>query len=489
LSDDYNTANGPDSGTNTLPLSALLESLLFVADGPVALSQFATALDATPRTIEAALVELEAQYQHRGLRIQRDKAGVQLTTAPQTAEAVEKFLGLDSTQRLSRPAVETLAIIAYQQPITRPRIEAIRGVNSDGVIKSLLTKGLIEEVGRTEGPGRPVLYSSTPAFLQHFGLSSVNELPPLDIEVLLAAARVLGPENDPAPAVLAAPATEPAPDTAETAIEPSQPGEPTAIIEEAAKIAVESADLEPIAKSEVESAPPVDLVAQTEQGPETEIEMAQPDDSAAAVQDVTEPPVEPERHDELTPAMAAGDVLTAFTDPALAPDDVASRASADPTPFIPLDTDTLSHLENESMLNTPELLLEDTIADFVLATGPDGALIAPVNQAGDDDEDEEEEEEDDWVDDDVDDEDEDEEEEDDEIDELDPDLEEVEEVEEVEEDEEAAVILEDEEESLEEIEEEEDEDEDDWEDDDDEDLDLDDDDDDDEEEEEEEEED
>ena len=182
MSADYNTP--------TLPLSALLESLLFVADGPLPISQFAQALDVTPRVIESALEELDTLFQQRGLRLQRGKDGVQLTTAPQAAEAVEKFLGLESIQRLSRPAVETLSIIAYQQPVTRPQIESIRGVNSDGVIKSLLTKGLVEEMGRTEGPGRPVLYGTTPAFLQHFGLASLKELPPLDIESLLAAARI-----------------------------------------------------------------------------------------------------------------------------------------------------------------------------------------------------------------------------------------------------------------------------------------------------------
>lgn len=197
MSDDYNTAGAAKLAVPpalpALPLVAALESLLFVADGPVQIAQFAAALDAPPRAIETALEELERIYQHRGLRIQRDKSGIQLTTAPQAAETVERFLGLESLQRLSRPAVETLAIIAYQQPVTRPYIESIRGVNCDGVIKSLWTKGLIEEVGRTEGPGRPVLYATTSAFLQYFGLASLTDLPPLDIESLFAAARVADP--------------------------------------------------------------------------------------------------------------------------------------------------------------------------------------------------------------------------------------------------------------------------------------------------------
>jgi segregation and condensation protein B len=92
---------------------------------------------------------------------------------------VEKFLGLEAISHLSRAALETLAIIAYQQPCTRPQVDAIRGVNSDAMMKSLLSKGLILETGRTDGPGRPILYSTSPEFLQHFGLSSIAELPPL----------------------------------------------------------------------------------------------------------------------------------------------------------------------------------------------------------------------------------------------------------------------------------------------------------------------
>lgn len=288
MTSDYNTATeAPAEGAITLPLSALLESLLFVADGPVPLAQFAAALESTPRTIEAALDELDALYQHRGLRIQRDKAGVQLTTAPQTAEAVEKFLGLESLQRLSKPAVETLAIIAYQQPITRPRIEAIRGVNSDGVIKSLLTKGLIEEVGRTEGPGRPVLYGTTPAFLQHFGLSSLTDLPPLDIEAVLAAARITGPESEAAsaPQPDTAPETPATEVTSELVVEAVEivvtdvsveaESEPEATLTEAIEIiAIETeATSEPVTQSDIEEGAPVDasVEADADIAPEADI--------------------------------------------------------------------------------------------------------------------------------------------------------------------------------------------------------------------------
>jgi segregation and condensation protein B len=96
------------------------------------------------------------------------------------AGTVEKFLGLEATARLSRAALEALAIIAYRQPITRPGVDSIRGVNSDGVMKSLLSKGLVQEIGRSDGPGRPILYGTTSEFLQHFGLASLAELPPFE---------------------------------------------------------------------------------------------------------------------------------------------------------------------------------------------------------------------------------------------------------------------------------------------------------------------
>jgi segregation and condensation protein B len=92
---------------------------------------------------------------------------------------IERFLGLDSITHLSRAALETLSIVAYQQPVTRPQIDAIRGVNSDSMLKGLLNKGLILESGRADGPGRPILYSTSPEFLQHFGLNSILEMPPL----------------------------------------------------------------------------------------------------------------------------------------------------------------------------------------------------------------------------------------------------------------------------------------------------------------------
>jgi segregation and condensation protein B len=162
-----------------LPLSVKLEALLFVAGEPVTTAQLATALDVASSVIERGLNELDASLSSRGLRLQRHAGRVQLTTAPQLAELIERFLGLEATSHLSRAALETLAIIAYQQPVTRPQIDSIRGVNSDSMMKSLLHKGLILETGRADGPGRPILYSTTPEFLQHFGLNSILEMPPL----------------------------------------------------------------------------------------------------------------------------------------------------------------------------------------------------------------------------------------------------------------------------------------------------------------------
>jgi len=162
-----------------LPLSVKLEALLFVAAEPATTTQLATALDVSASVIERGLNELDTSLQSRGLRLQRHAGRVQLTTAPELAEVVERFLGLEATTHLSRAALETLAIIAYQQPVTRPQIDSIRGVNSDSMMKSLLSKGLVLESGRADGPGRPILYSTTPEFLQHFGLGSILEMPPL----------------------------------------------------------------------------------------------------------------------------------------------------------------------------------------------------------------------------------------------------------------------------------------------------------------------
>ena len=120
----------------------------------------------------------------RGIRLQRHANAAQLVSMPEAADVIETYLGLDLTTKLSRAALEALAIVAYRQPVTRPHIEAIRGVNSDGVIRTLHHRGLIEEVGRLEQAGRPILYGTTFEFLQYFGLDTLDELPPLEEDML-----------------------------------------------------------------------------------------------------------------------------------------------------------------------------------------------------------------------------------------------------------------------------------------------------------------
>jgi segregation and condensation protein B len=165
------------------PLTVMVESLLFVASEPVPITQIAEALNVKLAEVEQALAELNSPEQAlRGVRVQRKADKVQLTTQPECAPYIEKFLGLDLTTRLSKPALETLAIIAYQQPVTRAQIEHVRGVNCDGVLSTLLNRGLIEEVGRLETAGRPIQYGTTFAFLQHFGLRGLDDMPSLQVE-------------------------------------------------------------------------------------------------------------------------------------------------------------------------------------------------------------------------------------------------------------------------------------------------------------------
>jgi segregation and condensation protein B len=168
-----------DSSKDALPLAAQLQALLFVAAEPVSPAELAEAAQMNVKTAEATLVDLEAALATTGLRLQRHAGRVQLTTAPEHATMVERFLGLEARSHLSRPALETLAIVAYNQPATRPQIDSVRGVNSETMLKSLLAKGLIYEMGRADGPGRPILYATTPDFLQHLGLNSIADLPPL----------------------------------------------------------------------------------------------------------------------------------------------------------------------------------------------------------------------------------------------------------------------------------------------------------------------
>jgi segregation and condensation protein B len=164
---------------SALSLRSRLEALLFVSAGPVDAAHLGSALGVSAKDVERALEELRIELQDRGLRLEHHRAGYQLTSAPQAAAEVERLLNLETTSRLTRAALEVLAIIAYEQPVTRPHIDSIRGVNSDSALQTLLRYGLIEETGRSEGPGRPILYATTAEFLQHFGLGSLGQMPPL----------------------------------------------------------------------------------------------------------------------------------------------------------------------------------------------------------------------------------------------------------------------------------------------------------------------
>ncbi len=167
----------PEDGLNRLMLA--VESILFVADEPVEIATLARIAGRTAGEIAEAVEAAAGAYQTRGLRIQRTGDAVQMVTAPEAAPYVQEFLGVDEHQRLSHAARETLAIIAYKQPITRSALEAIRGVDCDHTLSALRMRGLVEEVGRATTSGRPYVYGTTFRFLEHFGLEKAEDLPPL----------------------------------------------------------------------------------------------------------------------------------------------------------------------------------------------------------------------------------------------------------------------------------------------------------------------
>ena len=172
-----------------------LEALLFAAPGLSSAEDLAKALDLPLAELIQLADGLGRHYEECHGYAAKIRNQYQLVTAAEHAELIEKFLGLEVSSRLSQPALEVLAIIAYQLASTRPEIEAIRGVNSDYVVKSLLAKGLIEEKGRSEAPGRPILYAVAQDFLQHFGLESLEQLPEMDIEALRAARPAVEPQE------------------------------------------------------------------------------------------------------------------------------------------------------------------------------------------------------------------------------------------------------------------------------------------------------
>lgn len=165
---------------NELPW--VMEALLFVAEEPQSLGALARAAGVGEVTARKALQRLSAEYEARGLRLQEDGQRYQLVSAPEYAPYIAEMLGHGPGQRLSRAALETLTIIAYRQPCTRTEIEAIRGVNSDKLVAMLEQRGLIDNVGQSDAPGRPKLYRTTMRFFEHFGIRSPQELPALPEE-------------------------------------------------------------------------------------------------------------------------------------------------------------------------------------------------------------------------------------------------------------------------------------------------------------------
>jgi len=158
-----------------------LEALLFVADEPVSSGSLAQAVEADRRTVEQALDDLARSYDERGAGIvlRNVAGGWRLATNPDAAPVVERYVLSSRHARLTKAALETLAIVAYKQPVTRHQVSAIRGANTDGVLRALADRGLVAEVGRDESPGRPLLYGTTPEFLERLGLASLSALPPL----------------------------------------------------------------------------------------------------------------------------------------------------------------------------------------------------------------------------------------------------------------------------------------------------------------------
>jgi len=162
-------------------IKSIIESLLFVADGPLTIQRLGEVLEGVEREdLRSTLDELQAELENsrRGVRLVEVAGGYQLRTAKVNADWVKKFLG-GRPARMGRATLETLAIIAYRQPITRAEIESIRGVDVDGVINTLLDRSLIRAVARKDVPGRPFLYGTTPEFLQLFNLKDLTHLPTL----------------------------------------------------------------------------------------------------------------------------------------------------------------------------------------------------------------------------------------------------------------------------------------------------------------------
>ena len=186
-----NLTAAPDKPVQALELTervGIVEAILFVTGNAVEKKEICRAMDLTDAELDETLDALESGYDfdRRGLRLLRFGQHVQLATRPDYASYVEKLLQPVQKQSLSQAVMETLAVIAYKQPVTKAEIEQIRGVKCDYSVQSLTAKGLIEEVGRKETLGRPILYGTTDTFLRHFCISSTADLPQIDFSALAA---------------------------------------------------------------------------------------------------------------------------------------------------------------------------------------------------------------------------------------------------------------------------------------------------------------
>ncbi|MCD6080529.1 MAG: SMC-Scp complex subunit ScpB [Candidatus Omnitrophica bacterium 4484_49] len=162
-------------------LKNIIEALLFVSDKPLSLEHIREVVEVEKSEIKSLIEELRQEYlSNHCFRLREVAGGYQMVTDPEYAQWLRKLFRGGRKEKLSRPALETLAIIAYKQPVTKPEIEHIRGVDADGVVRTLLERGLIRIAGRKNVLGRPILYATTKKFLEYFGLNSLNDLPPLD---------------------------------------------------------------------------------------------------------------------------------------------------------------------------------------------------------------------------------------------------------------------------------------------------------------------
>jgi segregation and condensation protein B len=167
--------------TDDRSLSGALEALLFVSDEPVSAVRLAKLLDASPGAVESALANLAEEYREadRGFQLREVAGGWRFYTHPAHHDVIEAYVLSWDTRKLSQAALEAMSVVAYHQPVTRQGINAVRGVNSEGVVASLVEKGLVREVGRDKNAGNAILYGTTLNFLEKFGLKDISELPPL----------------------------------------------------------------------------------------------------------------------------------------------------------------------------------------------------------------------------------------------------------------------------------------------------------------------